>query len=482
MKSEKLQDAIGMIDENLLIESPNNKEKQKKTAKHFVKWTAPIAAVLALAFIITGFFGKETPFVLNAYAIAEARYPETAPYPENEQSLDFEKRHNAWSADKRERRSYYEQAGSIEHFVKNSLFEILSDENNDNPVYSPLNIYMALAMLAEITDGESRNEVLSLLGSESIQSLRKKANALWNANYCNDGAVTSILASSLWLNDSVNFNENTLKTLAEEYFASSYRGTMGSGDFNQALQNWLNEQTGGLLKDQIHGIEMPADTVMALFTTIYFRAKWETEFFEKNNTKDIFHGKNGDTTVDFMHESELYGNYYWGENFSATSKRLENSGSMWFILPDEGTSVDTLLSDEEALAFIGSIEAPWKNHKELMVNLSVPKFDISAEINLKKALQTLGVEECFDLEKANFSPLLKEDDAEVFLSEAKHGARVAIDEEGVTAAAYTEMILCGAGMPPQDEIDFVLDRPFIFVITGESGLPLFIGVVRNIET
>ena len=41
------------------------------------------------------------------------------------------------------------------------------------------------------------------------------------------------------------------------------------------------------------------------------------------------------------------------------------------------------------------------------------------------------------------------------------------------------MIGVGAAVPPEEEIDFVLDRPFVFVITGEDGLPLFIGVVNQ---
>ena len=53
------------------------------------------------------------------------------------------------------------------------------------------------------------------------------------------------------------------------------------------------------------------------------------------------------------------------------------------------------------------------------------------------------------------------------------------DEEGVTAAAYTVLPMAGAARPPEDEIDFVVDRPFIFVITGEDGLPLFAGVINQ---
>ena len=38
----------------------------------------------------------------------------------------------------------------------------------------------------------------------------------------------------------------------------------------------------------------------------------------------------------------------------------------------------------------------------------------------------------------------------------------------------------GAAMPPEEEIDFVLDRPFAFIITGLDGLPLFAGTVWDI--
>ena len=68
---------------------------------------------------------------------------------------------------------------------------------------------------------------------------------------------------------------------------------------------------------------------------------------------------------------------------------------------------------------------------------------------------------------------------DIFLAKAQHDSRVAIDEEGVTAAAYTVMMTAGAGMPPEDEMDFVVDRPFLFVITNQDNLPLFVGIVNQ---
>lgn len=44
---------------------------------------------------------------------------------------------------------------------------------------------------------------------------------------------------------------------------------------------------------------------------------------------------------------------------------------------------------------------------------------------------------------------------------------------------YTVMMMAGAAAPPEEEMDFVLDRPFLFAITGADGLPLFVGVVNR---
>ena len=86
---------------------------------------------------------------------------------------------------------------------------------------------------------------------------------------------------------------------------------------------------------------------------------------------------------------------------------------------------------------------------------------------------------CFDESKSDFSSLCPDFKDPIFISKIEHGVRVAIDEEGVTATAYTVEMLAGSARPTEEEIDFVLDRPFVFVITSDDGLPLFIGVVNQ---
>ena len=151
---------------------------------------------------------------------------------------------------------------------------------------------------------------------------------------------------------------------------------------------------------------------------------------------------------------------------------------MWLLLPDEGVDVDELLTGGEAAEFLLGA-ADWSQSKRVVVNLSLPKFDAASQLDLKQDLQALGVTDVFDGQASDFT-LLAEDSQGIFVSQVQHGARVAIDEEGVTAAAYTVMAEAGATLPPDEEVDFVLDRPFLLAITGADGAPLFAGVVKQV--
>ena len=421
----------------------------------------------------------------NKYQLAAAQYPQMAQYPDESKytklngdfdSDGFSKVYDAWRADRKKQLEQPEgYTDVLDSYLRTVIPQLLTGGAGENKACSPINIYMALAMLAEITDGESREQILSLLGSDDLDSLHTEASAVWNANYCDDGAVTSILASSLWLNDQINFKQETMDALAKYYYASSFRGEMGSTAFDQALQDWINQQTGGLLKEQASGLTMDKETILALATTIYFRAKWSGEFSENSTSPDTFHADSGDVTCDFMHQSGT-NTYYWSDRFSAVSKSLEGSGAMWFLLPDEGVTPEELLADEQTMDFLLSGGESTEN-KYLIVNLSVPKFDVASDLDLTESLKEMGITDVFDSTISDFSPVT--DDTEAYLSQAKHAARVAIDEEGVTAAAYTVMMMNGTGAPPEEEVDFTLNRPFVFAITGTDGLPLFVGVVHQ---
>ena len=174
----------------------------------------------------------------------------------------------------------------------------------------------------------------------------------------------------------------------------------------------------------------------------------------------------------------ISGTYYWGSNFGAVRLEL-TKGYMWLILPDEGVTVEEVLAGNE---YTTMTLAPytWTNKKTIKINLSLPKFDISTDTSLIDGMKAMGLSDIFIPGTANFSPMTE--DSKLLaphIGKIDHAVRVAIDEEGVVAAAFTviEMTDNGAPMLPEDEIDFVLDRPFLFLVTDD--VPLFAGVVEQ---
>ena len=508
MNREQLSDAIGRLDESIIEEA--------MTARRRRPWWISAVAVAACVALTVGMVAvwphlkpdgvqppidsgvtsdtsstsgtsgtttrptspnNEQPVLPISFALAKAQYPQMAQrvgYFENEQG------YYTWlEAIAAQRKQAKGQTDGMTDYYAATMAQFLSGEAGENRVYSPLNVYLALAMLAETAEGNSRAQILDLLGVSDLTALREKCNGLWNGVYLDDGGVTSLLANSLWLaeGDRWQYDMDTVKALAEHYYASTFEGEMGSADYNRALQDWINEQTDNLLKEQAGALEFDPNTVLALASTICFKARWYDEFSSQHNTEGMFQTANGDVPVTYMNQNGI-GCGYFGEQFTAVSLGLDDGAyDMYFFLPDEGVSVDSLITDKQVLQVLQEgTDSELFHH--LMVEMSIPKFDVVSDKNLVDGLQALGVTDVFDMTKSNFGGILSEQTEPVWVSKVQHAARVAIDEEGVTAAAYTVEIMDGMGSI-QETLEFVVDRPFLFAITGPENTILFTGVVEN---
>ena len=476
MKRKHVLEVLDKIDDRHIKEA----EKAPKKMRKRPYWIGAVAAVLAVVICISSFLN--TP-IITANAIA---LPSDARVMERPDLDDYKDRESymadvaIWEEALNNRRTARENAAvSLSQFFTEASAEFLSSQNNENALWSPINAYIGLAMLAEITDGDSRKEILDLFGVSDIETLRSQVSAIWESVYEDDGNEICTLANSLWLEDGLNYNQDAMNNLAYHYYASVYQTDIGSGSANKSIGNWLNKNTGGMLKDRTDKIDLSPETILALYSTLFFQAKWSDEFNSKNNTDAIFHGLNVNTNVTYMNKKLCQMNYYWHDDYSAVVLSLKNGSTMWFILPDEGkTNADVLNGGAYGeMISLGDGEDGWQNKKYMKVNLSVPKFDVSSTVNLKDGLNKMGVTKVFDMESADFTAITS--DSPVYVTAVNQSARVEIDEKGVKAATYIELPGCGSAMPPEEIIDFVLDRPFVFVIS-KGNLPLFTGVVNNI--
>ncbi len=363
---------------------------------------------------------------------------------------------------------------AVQDYMTKAVRTFLADGSEENAVFSPLNIYLALGMLAEIEQGQARQELLTLLGAKDLAELRSICEDLWNAHYFEEESATGLLASSVWLNDKVDYREEPLKILADRYYASSFQGKMGESSYQKALQEWLNAQTGGLLKDQTENVTMDPRTVILLATTIYFNAQWSDDFNENNTTVQPFYGTKGEQQASFMKKNET-NTYFEGKHFGAVTQWLRGGNAMYFILPDEDSSVEQVLQSED-FNLLMQKGHDYEQVRSAQIRFAVPKFDIDANLDLKQGIAAMGAPSALDPKVADFTPLT---DEYIETINASHAARMLIDEKGCLAAAYTVVNLVGSAMPPEEVIEFTLDRPFIVLLMRENGVPMFAGVVNH---
>ena len=504
MKTDELMDAITELDDDLLNEaagtpSPEEIRAAKKAGRRPLLFrTAAAAAVVVLALILVPVFRENTsknPESSKEGISADSEKARSLAQPEYPREWTWEQEHeNLLSAPVTGRRTGGREAADLYRgFFADTMLLLLSDEEEESAVMSPVNIFMATAMLAEITDGETRQEILDAIGVSDIDQLRDQAAKIWSMCYRDNGREKTILGNSLWLNNTIlNYRESTLKQLADSYYASSFIGSMGSEAYDRLLQQWLTEMTGGLLQQQIEGLSLDPDSALALFSTVLHETRWQEEFLPQNTKPGVFHGPAGEIDAEFMFSPYDSTSVYYGENYSFVRKPTFQ-GSVWLFLPDEGVSVSEMMQAESFREFISTrfnqtdyyaewidgqpqdVTAHGITYHAAWVNLTVPKLDLSCEQDLTDALQKLGIRTAFTKGEADYTPVT--DQPEVFLKQAKQGTRLIMDEEGISAASYVEYL---AGAPAiEEEIDMVFDRPFFILVTGPEYVPLFAGVVNE---
>lgn len=362
---------------------------------------------------------------------------------------------------------------AVSDFAAKSTPLALAGQEGKNAAFSPVSLWAALAMLAPCAQGDSQSQLLSALGVAGQRELTDQVSRLWKGLYTNDGVSSLILSNSVWLNDAQQgeYVQATLDTLGRDYFAGVYTTPMGTAGADQAITDWVAKETNGLIGGNGPVVDTAPDTLLLLASSLYYKAAWVVPFDASQTQAGDFTTASGETaSADFMHAS-LAGNFLKRDGYQAAALETQ-LGEMFFVLPEEGTAPEELLSDT---SFLSSLSSGAADIQYGMVEWSVPKFDLSADLDLMNTLKTLGITDLLDKNRADLSGLTALD---AFLTQAQQMTRVSVDEEGVEAAAVTILEASDAGAPPEETCVMNLNRPFLFVLRSQ-GLPLFVGVVNE---
>lgn len=368
-------------------------------------------------------------------------------------------------------------------FYENSVRNLLLSQKGKNCVYSPVNLYLSMAMLTEMTDGKTKQQLLDVLGQKDVKEIRKQSQSIWKSVYADRALSECILGNSVWLKQDVPFQKEVLKILADYYYTETYQGEMGT-EMDCKIQEWVNKMTKNLLEEEARSIQTDAArTVFVLMSTAYFYDQWVKPFDSSHTERDTFTNADGkEVDCEFMNRTEDRG-IYQTKRFQSTWLEFEGGGNMFLFLPKQGISLEDVLKEdmEEILHIASSFGAGFEQGG---VVLSLPKFSISSSLDLIPAMKSMGIEELFQQNGANFTKLLgkgSEKKFPVYVGKVQQAGRAIVDEAGCYVASYTEtdgMMKAGG---PERVFKMDCDHPFLFIISDSNGIPVFAGTVNQME-
>ena len=337
---------------------------------------------------------------------------------------------------------------------KNNKFDykfIKQIEGNDNTLVSPLSMAYLLSMIQSGAKGNTLNELNIALDNYDLQPMGNidskisMANSMWiNNKYKND--INNTFATAL----KINYHSEVL-----------YDEFINADNINK----WVSEKTYNMINELFPSDSVNSfDTIMALVNAIGINFKWDEEFDCNKTTMGNFLDKN----VYMMNSNEKYleSDYYTG--FIKDYEKLSDNSQYEFIglLPKKDIQdVINNLSNDVIKNSITESEA----------HIQIPRFKYEYNVNnVKGILESLGIKDMFNKEKANFGGIAED----IYVSSIVQKTYIDFMESGTKAAASSGGAFDITSAAEEKEVIF--NKPFVYLIRKkESNNIYFIGIVNT---
>ena len=338
--------------------------------------------------------------------------------------------------------------------IKNNNFDykfLKQIEGNDNTLVSPLSMAYLLSMIQSGAKGSTLNELNIALDNydlqpmENIDSKISMANSMWiNNRYKND--INNTFATAL----KINYHSEVL-----------YDEFINADNINK----WVSEKTYNMINELFPSDSVnSADTIMALVNAIGINFKWYEEFDCNKTLMGNFLDKN----VYMMSSNEKYieSDYYTG--FIKDYEKLSDNSQYEFI---------GLLPKKDIQDVINNIsnDVIKNSITESEANIQIPRFKYEYNVNnLKSILESLGIKDMFNKEKANFGGIAED----IYVSSIVQKTYIDFMESGTKAAASSGGAFDIKSAAEEKEIIF--NKPFVYLIRKKGSNNIyFIGVVNS---
>ncbi len=356
-----------------------------------------------------------------------------------------------------------------------------ASEGSQNQSISAFSLASALALAWPAANPQLQQAIQEMVGQDGVALLAAlQAHQILYADPTSstqdvsaDGSEEAYVSlNSLWLNQKHAF---PLQSAYEEEVKNKLKADVFQLTFPEPAQS----EMGQYLKDKTHDLitaapQLDDENLAVLMNCFYFKSSWVQAFDSNQSQEQVFTKLDGQTErAPFMRQYFPNSSVYE----SALGQRLDlplMHGDLQVFLPAETAKLKPLLSNPEdlQLAFEGG-EA-----KAYQLQLALPRFKAKGDFSLKKQAETLGAEAFFS-PGASLDQLLEK--ASLPISDIVQASAIDVNEDGVSAAAYTAVVAeCATNLPDLPLLELNFDRPFLYCLRDDAGIPLLLGLVASL--
>ena len=345
-----------------------------------------------------------------------------------------------------------------------------------NIFFSPFSVSSALAMVYAGAKGNTKTEMGNVLKLDSVNKnvhagfrrLFKEINDPTN-NY------TLSVANAFFGHKGYPFLTSYLNVVTQYYYAllknvDFVGNPEGSRKF---INDWVANNTEQKIKNLLSRGSIRTVTVAVLVNTIYFKGLWKTPFDVKGTISSTFHlTAKKSMNTNMMNLAGKTFKYAEVSNLQCKILELPYVGdevSIYIFLPN---TINGLAALETQLTSV-KLNNAISGMEDAKVDVSIPKFNMTLNVQLKKMLMEMGMTDLCTPGVADLSGI--DGTRNLFVSKVVHKAYIDVNEEGTEAAAATAVIV--DRYVSQARI-FKADHPFLFFIREKvTGSILFSGRV-----
>ncbi len=345
-----------------------------------------------------------------------------------------------------------------------------SEPASANYMVSPLSLHMALGMLLNGANADTKTEIQKTLGLDNMgmDAINNSYKELITGFPLVDPNVTNTIANAIFQDKNFSSEKDFQNTLGTFFSAKLF-----SEDFNNPatvakINTWASDNTNKKITKIIEQIS--PQQVMFLLNALYFKGSWTNEFKVAKTRKEEFAGVNSKSLVDMMYQTENLAFKDTPESQIVELPYGNQKYAMYVVLPKK--QINASLS---ALASTNWISLRDGLIKQKVI-VGLPKFKTEYSKKLNTVLENMGIKKAFstlaDLSK--ISPPA----GKLIVGLVKQDTFIQVDEKGTEAAAVTSIGIETTSVPVYPEI--VCNKPFLYMVAERSSnAVLFVGKVAQ---